>query len=56
MSLDEFIAQLQVIRAQHGDLPVWVDNGLPPMTVEVVDVYPANRRPSDKPEMAVFVR
>lgn len=56
MYLDEFIAQLQVMRAQHGDLSVWVENGLPPMMVEVQDMYPPNSRPSDLPEKVAFVR
>ncbi len=56
MYLDEFIAQLQMIRAQHGDLPVWVDGGLPPMSAAVEDMYPPNPRPSDHPEKVVMIR
>ena len=56
MYLDEFIAHLQVIRAQHGDVPVWVENGLPPMSATVEDMFPSNRRPTDRPEKIVLIR
>ncbi len=54
MYLDKFIADLQLVRAQYGDLPVWV-NGSSPVTVEVEDMYPTNPKPDDVPEKVVLI-
>ena len=54
MHLDELIAQLQLLRAQYGDLPVWL-SGSSPVTVEVEDMYPTNPKPYEAPEKVVLI-
>lgn len=54
MYLSDFIAQLQVIRAQYGDLPVWVKDGVPPSPQATVQEMLAPN-PNDLPEKIVFI-
>jgi hypothetical protein len=56
MYLNDFIARLQSLRAQYGDLAVWVDRGTPPMTVTVEEVWPTNPKANDEPEKVVVIR
>lgn len=56
MSLNEFIADLQTIRAQYGDIQIWVSSGSPPLTVAVEDMYPNNPSAHDQPEKVVLIR
>lgn len=54
MYLSELIAQLQIIRVQHGDLAVWVKDGIPPSpTVTVQDMLAPN--PNDPVEKVVWI-
>lgn len=54
MYLSEFIAQLQIIRAPHGDIQVWVKDGVPPSPqASVQDMLPI--RPSDPAEKIVWI-
>ena len=54
MYLSEFIAQLQIIRAQHGDIQVWVKDGVPPSPhASIQDMLPI--RPSDPAEKIVWI-
>lgn len=54
MYLSEFIAQLQLIRAQHGDLQVWIKDGVPPSPIAIVqEMLPSN--PNEPVEKIVFI-
>jgi hypothetical protein len=55
MYLDDVIAQLQVIRAQYGDIEVWVEAGLPPMSVSVKNMYSPRPKPSETPKKVVWI-
>ena len=52
MTLSEFIEQLQLLLIQHGDLQVWVKDGVPPSPKAIViEAF----SPNDAPDKVVFI-
>jgi hypothetical protein len=56
MTISEFIVKLQLIRSQHGDLPVWIGENPPPIDFEVIDGGENMALPGNDATKVVIIR